>query len=324
MSDEIKTPKFSLGDYITVSYQDRKSFVQVTKKTKHICEGVLQKNLPYSSDVISFERADVIANYADSPEKMGMEVLRHESVIKAVGSINYFVRPTKTLIKEIEKTVSKGYDELEKRALVSFFPINVEVRGEKGKLAGSYTTNMKTDLDTLCFHLLDGQSLRHTFFHEIGHGIFNRLVTKHSTKADWVEAYNELIAVDEITKHDLKRLYKNFVASGMEMREFRKELEEESDTVILKEILAYIKKYHRLSVQDLDILILDSKFDEIRKVWARDPLALTNANTTKISEYAAKSPTELFCEAFAFYMTGKKLPKEIKKLLEKTLQEAAS
>jgi hypothetical protein len=41
-----------------------------------------------------------------------------------------------------------------------------------------------------------------------------------------------------------------------------------------------------------------------------------------VSEYACKNPEELFAEAFSFSLVGKKLPKSVGKLLDKTLSYA--
>lgn len=323
--EKSKPIKFGVDDYVQISYNDKTYLVRVTKYSDRMCRGTAQKHYPYVEDEIDFEVKDVLSNLGSSPSrlnKLGFEVHHATSKISGIGDIHYFVKIGSTVKDELKTAITKGYKALEKKGLVSFFPLNFEIKPEKGKMAGYYVANFKSDVDTMGFRLINGNDFRHCFFHEAGHGIYERLITSRSLKAKWVALYNEFIEVNEISSKQIKHLYSVFASNEGTMSEFRSSLEEESDSVMLKEILTYIKKYHRLNIKDLDVLAEGEKA-EIKKLWPKDGLSLTREKDTGITSYAATAPKELFCESFAFYMTGKKLPKNIKKLMEKTLTKAA-
>jgi len=323
-SKKDKQIKFSIDDYCLVESTSKKYLVLVTKKTDKICVGLNQKYYPYSEEEINFDANDVLANLGQKPSRLGYEVHYTSSRLQGIGDIHYFTKVGSSLRKEIKKVIEKGYKALEKKRLVSFFPLNFEVRPEKGSVAGYYKLDMKTDIDTMCFRITDQNDFKHCFYHEAGHGIYERLITSRSIKARWVALYNEFIEVQHLASSQIKQLYKNFSSSNMTLTEFKSSIsEDEALTLVLKEIIAYIKKYHRLSIKDVDDLV-QGEPKEIKKIWPNDSLSLSSAKETGITPYAAKAPKEFFCEAFAFHMTGKKLPREVRKLLDKTLVKAAS
>ncbi len=325
-SKKEKTPTiaFSIGDYLTVDSQGKKYLVTVTKKSDSMCAGVNQKHAPYVEEEITFENDEVLANYGVRPGRSGYEVHLTSSRLSGIGELNFFVKLSSAERDEIKDVVKKGHKALDKKSLASFFPLNFEIRAGKGKALGYYSLDMKTDIDTMGFRMGELQDLTHTFYHEAAHGIWERLVTKRSTKAKWISLYNEFIDVESLSTKHIRRMYEDFASMACSMTEYKASLkEDEGQEMLLKEVLSYIKKYHRLSIKDLDILADSDDKKTIKKLWPNDAISLTKEKETGISLYSLKSPLELFCESFAFYMTGKGLPKTVKKLLSKTLQEGA-
>lgn len=315
---------FSTEDYVQVESQGKKYLVFVNKRSDDMCSGTNQKHYPYVEEEIVFEREDVLANYGRRPDKMGHEVHHSASQLSGIGEINYFFKVSSSTKDELKAALKKGHRALEKKRLVAFFPLNFEVRPPKGKLLGYYHTDMKSDLDTMGFRLGEGQDFAHCFYHEAGHGIWDRMITKRSTKAKWITLYNEFIEVQSLSTKQIKGMLNDFESTACNLTEYKDSLKEDKPSeMLLKEILSYIKKYHRLSVKELDILADDDK-KAIRKLWPSDAISLTTEKDTGISLYSLKSPIELFCESFAFYMTGKSLPKSVKKLMSKTLDQAAT
>lgn len=315
---------FSTEDYVQVESQGKKYLIQVTKRSDDMCAGVNQKHYPYVEEEIVFEREDVLANYGRRPDKMGHEVFKTASRLHGIGEINFFMKVGSATKDEVKEAIKKGHKTLEKKRLAAFFPLNFEVRPAKGKTLGYYQTNMKSDVDTMGFRLGDGQDFAYCFYHEAGHGIWDRLVTKRSTKAKWITLYNEFIDVQSLSTKQIRNMFSDFESMACNMTEYKDSLkEDQASTLLLKEILSYIKKYHRLSIKELDILADDDK-KAIKRLWPADAISLTTEKDTGISLYSLKSPVELFCEAFAFYMTGKSLPKSVKNLMSKTLEQAAT
>ncbi len=323
--EKVKPIKFGVDDYVQISSMDKTYLLQVTKSSDRMCRGTNQRYFPYVEEEIDFEVGDVLANLGSSPsrlQRLGFEVHHATSKMSGIGDIQYFTKISSATKEELKKAITKGYDALEKKGLVSFFPLNFEVRPAKGKVAGYYKTDFKSDIDTMAFRLVEGNDFRHCFYHEAAHGIYERLITSRSLKAKWVALYNEFIEVNSLSSKQIKGLYSGFASIEGTMSEYKSSIEDAGDQLVLKEILSYIKKYHRLSIKDLDVLAEGDK-SEIKKMWPKDGLSLTNEKDTGITTYSATAPKELFCEAFAFHMTGKKLPKNIKKLMEKTLTKVA-
>lgn len=313
---------FSVGDYCLVRLEHKNYLVSVESAGSKICKAMVQKNYPYTEDEVSFEASDVIANFGQDPTHTGYEVFRKYSV-SDVGKIYYFVKAGKETRKKLEKEINKCFSELGKRGLASIFPIVVEVRPEKGKVQGYYKLNLKSDVDYLGLRASRELDVRHTFFHEIGHGIFNRLLVSSKDKSAWVSLYNTFIDVKDIDSKAMRKYIKGLIHSCIPVADYIKSIENEAEILILKEILSYVKKYHRLSIKDLNIMIESGETKELEKVFPKNYVSLAQEKSNGVSDYSTKSPEEFFCESFAHHMTGKSLPSSIKKLMEKTLQRAA-
>src|SRR5690606_22737552 len=86
---------------------------------------------------------------------------------------------------------------------------------------------------------------------------------------------------------------------------------------ILKACLKHIKSLHGIDRKHLDTLLRFGH--DIDEYW---PSYVEFAEKNVIvSSYAGTKPEELFAEAFAFWFTGKSLPKEVKKLLDRSLAQ---
>lgn len=322
--DKERLIKFDVEDYVLVKLESKKLLLQVTKKSDNMCSGLVEKLLPYEEKDTPFEPTDVIANFGQNPEKAGYEAFYRKTSIPEVGSVAFFTKVSSTARDEVRKTLEKGYSQLKKRHLVSFFPLNLEIRPEKGKSLGHYKLDKKTDIDTLCLRINSEQTMLESFYHECGHGIWERMIYKRSTKSKWIQAYNSLIEVQKLTSKQLKGILNDLQNLRCNITEYKASLEDESEVRILKEALSYIKKYHRLDTDDLNSIIENGDFDVLSSVWPTDSLALTKVKESGITAYASKSVKEFFCESLAFYLMGKALPSNVKSLMEKTVTSIAS
>ena len=318
-----KTIAFELGDYILINVEDKKYLCSVSAKSDGICKAIYDKPLPYDEVDFNFERADVIANFGQKPWKAGHEVFYKEMNLD-FGKVAFFTKISSATRDEVKAALIKGYNELKKRFLVSFFPVNIEIRPEKGKALGHYTVDKKTDIDTMCLRIHDQQNFLESFFHEAGHGIWHRLVTSRTIKTKWIETYQEFVQVQHLGTKQLRSMYKDLNSLRSPIAEYKATLEDEEQISIFKEILSYIKKYHRLSVSDLDSIIEGGNFGLLEKIWPNDYLSITKLKDSGITDYSLKSVEEFFCEAVAFYLSGRDMPKALRKLTEKTLSSCAT
>jgi len=92
---------------------------------------------------------------------------------------------------------------------------------------------------------------------------------------------------------------------------------EESDKILFREMLAWVKKNHKLSARHLDELVANEK--TINHYFPTKELLLSNIDSL-VSDYSKVSPEEFFAEAFSFFLAKKFLPHLVKKRMRITIK----
>jgi hypothetical protein len=92
--------------------------------------------------------------------------------------------------------------------------------------------------------------------------------------------------------------------------------EEEAKTI--KEAFSYVKRIHKLSMKQVQDYVHSRGKKSLTKFWpSYSDIVQPHAD---ITEYAMTNHEEFFAESVAHYMTGKKLPKDVKKLVKHTFK----
>jgi hypothetical protein len=315
---------FKVEDYVWVEKEGRNYKGMVTKKREKDAVLVIEEKLPYEEVELLFDNKEIIANLGKKPSHKILHTFYKSKSCVGVGKVHFFLRIDDKGRSKFVDIIEKGYKELKRKGLVAYFPMNMEVRPENGKKLGHYKVDKKSDLDTMTMYANEESDYLETFFHESGHGVWNRMITKRDVKSKWIDMHRSYISVRTLDTVKLKKIRNEIRSLNLTVSEYKKSLETDDDKLILKEILGYIKKYRHLSIMDLDDIIEARDYELFHNVWPRDSVALSKIKETGITAYSLKNPQEFFCEAFSFYMKKKELPSSVKRLMEKTLEHAAS
>lgn len=313
-------------DYIIVKVGNKNKlcFAHNPKRNTSYIEDTLNSDEPVT---VEYDGFSLIANLGKEPipgKVFGVDVKPHYGeVATPLGPMHYYRKTDDEEKKAIRIGIKKTVARVEELGIEKVLPITrLEIHPPKGKWAGSYHVSFKSgsaeDKITLSPKMLNDQIWNHYVFqHEIGHAIWYRYVPD-KVRADWLELYNSNTKVSKAKKSDMESLCEALCSSQMSVRDFQKDIDEE-ELAQFKEALGYFKKVHKMSIDDVDILLkVNSR--GLASIWPTS--AATSTNETLVSEYAKTSVQELFAEAYAFYATGKDLGKTVRKLMEKTLKAA--
>lgn len=131
--------------------------------------------------------------------------------------------------------------------------------------------------------------------------------------------YHTLITLQQVSKdkinHILNTLIDASVHNPIKIKAFRNNLED-TDLAIFDTCVNYIKSNHKLSPDHLGLLVAQG--NGIEDLWPKNPLELSDICDT-ITDYAKRSPEELWAESFRLHATGIMLPTSIKPIMVKSL-----
>lgn len=309
--------------------------VRVGKKNKLALAHSPKRNTCYIEDTLhsdepqtfEYDESTLIANLGKDPEQgtaFGVNVILHYGEVKTdLGPMHYYRKTDDDEKKAIKIGIKNTVAKLANVGLSKILPIQrVEVHPPKGKWAGSYQVKFNAGAadDKIKLHpkILNDQTYNaYIFLHEIGHAVWYRLVDE-KTRSEWLEIYNGQTKVSKAKKQQMEDLCTALVSSQQSVKEFSSDVEEE-ELALLKDALSYLKKHHKMGATDVDVL-LNQNSKVLASIWPTS--ASVSYTESLVSEYARTNVQELFAESFAYHLTGKELPKSIKKLLEKTLKKA--
>ncbi|QRE00073.1 hypothetical protein [Burkholderia phage BCSR5] len=331
--------EFTAGDYLIGTVRDeagksaRKFLFKMESIHKGIVTGTLEKNshIPKLRVQVEVPKKDVILNLGPDPaagKVYGTEVgslYKGRKTHEDFGALCWFYTPEKETRDKILKGFSKAYKTLKANGLDYLIDPTTclwEVHPYNGgKYAGMYLRSANSEkmphrfqIHPECQPLSEMQYVIH---HELGHHWHYEFL-KNSTKleAKWVRLFNSSIKIGQVKAEDCKRFLTDLLAQEDRPSDFKSNLSEE-DTEAYKLILRTISQQHGITAKELDLLWEADYRDDLQYLW---PKRVTNKELAPvISEYACKNYKETIAEAFSYHLTGKKLPKEVVKLLEKSL-----
>lgn len=333
-SSEIATKKKVARVQLPVDKDDF-IVVRVGKKNKLCLAHSPKRNTAYIEDTLNldtpvtveYDADTLIANLGKDPvpgKAYGVDIQPHYGDFQSdIGNVHLYRRLEDDEKKAVTVSIKKIVKKVEEQGLGKVFPIKrVEILNPKGRWAGEYKISNKTgeveDVIRLFPKILSDQIYnQYIWAHELGHAIWFRYVPER-LRSEWLEMYNESTKVSKAKKSQMEDLCTALVSSQQSVREFMRDIEDE-ELALFKEALIYLKKIHKMSPEDVNIL-LNQNSKVLANIWPTTASISNNENL--VSEYAQTSVHELFAEAYAFYTTGKILPKTIQKLLDKTLKAA--
>ena len=314
--------KLVQGSYIILNVGNRPELARCTFADGDQYKGVMEKELAKeekSPPVVKFERSDVMAVLGKRPRVGSVYGIKIEPLVRRLEGVPYWgeVRIYNHFedhqIKLLKAELKEAHARLQKLRVAEGFKFELEIRQPQGKFAGYYKYRPKADTDILCIKPeLSFEGFQYIVYHEYAHGIWYRMFTAKMRLA-WVKLYHQYITQQEIKEKELQEILGDIESAGS-IRDFLSDADEESK-IIVKKALKHINEVHGLNKMHLESH-LDN--DESLKEYWPSFLELSETETA-ITDYAKKSPEEFFAEAIAHKFEGRKLPKKIEELYEKSM-----
>lgn len=312
-------------DYVLVATDKKPRLLQViTTEGEYV--GVVADETrasPTTQETIQFDLADVVANlgsepYAGTAFGTKVEPFLKCLAVKGWGTVYLFRDLTNAehqyLVKHLRMLAAKlAKDNLDVR--INAF--DTYIRRPHGKYAGSYRSyrsDAKQDALTLFPESIVDPAIDRLVLHEYAHALWASDVAVKD-KIKWIKLYHSAVSITRLGSNTLTALYNDFVTSAMTLKEFTKSCDEDTQPV-MAEVASYISAYHNLSDKDLNTLITSG--ESIEEYWPKN-LLLSDMKTF-VSEYATKSPEEMWAESFSYYMTGESLTKVVKVRVANTIK----
>lgn len=315
--------------------------VQITKVLESSVLGFLVRKSHFNQIQVEIQHADICFNMGPTPPNITVagvnfdERFTHQTEHKRWGTLHWSFDPdAEEGVKErVHKAYSITYAFLKENGLASIteLPLIHEIHHKAvGKWVGRYTgsTNLAHLPGVVRFTPLHpkSESIEHpgyTVAHEIGHVIEAQLLhTSPKLRAKWLALYDETVSPVHIDKDILADLLEKLKASE-NLKGYRAAVAtDESLMEPAKEIFIYLKRAHGLFPHDVGAFLEAETPEALDHYWPKSSACFTQRLTPSVSQYATKNVRELFAEAFAFKVCGKKLPKAVSELMDASLQRA--
>lgn len=293
----------------------------------------IEKDSHIKNETAEVDVSNIVATLGKNPpagKVFGVDTSRifRSTVVSESGlDIHFFTKVDESVKAKAVKGFDRAVSHLKKIGMdfIVHQPIVYEVLTKTGKYAGMYVGHKKADEANpsriQLFLNKNGDfedASTYVFVHEFGHAI-DHFFLRSSKKimAEWVNLYSRSIAPTTVLAADGLKLGKAFLTMTS-VGEWKSSLEDRSHANL---ITRYIKQVHGVTPQDLNVLIDAEDYTAIKALWPRCDLHSHDLKPL-VSEYSTVSVKETIAEAFAFYATGKQLPKGVTSLVEKSIQYA--
>lgn len=337
----------AVGEYVVglAPGSDKKTLlIKVEGITKGVAHGPIQKDA-HVKDKMSIGEIPVgnlLINLGKDPRAgkvYGHDVgnlYRGKRVHPDFGTLYYMYAPEKSLRDDFDKALTRAYKTLKQADLDFIVQTNTTIWEIQpftgGKYAGMYKRSSNVEKNPHRIQLKPEAKPEEAteenakaawpyyIYHELGHHFHSEFMTGKKLNAQWVKLYNASIRVTDVPSEECEAMLNDLLSQEDVPSAFKANLDEEK-TAFYQNILKFIKREHGVSVKELDILFEADYKDEIRGVWPVNGLTKKDLEPL-VSEYGLVNYRELLADSFAFYLMGKKLPKQVQALMEKSISYA--
>lgn len=274
---------------------------------------------------VEFDENNLVANLGLKPKPggsaFGVKIEPYVSSTESkYGPLHFFRELNDREKKSLKKALRSTYDKMLENNL-NVFPFSMmKFLPKRGKYAGCYKYRRKmSDVwDSVELHpetLEDAKYNEYVLFHEYGHAVWYKMITS-SYKAKWIKLYHKRLELTSILKDRLEPMLDELLQFSGNLKDFYKDLDDE-DRLVFREVLSHYKRYHKLDGYSLDILHIEDT-EKFASMWPKRTTIVEGR--PDLGDYSLQKPEEFWAEAFAFHMTGRQMPKDITKAMEKTLK----
>lgn len=310
-------------------------FGKVQSRSGTILEGYIEKDAHIANVKTSFEipAKDVVLDLGENPHPgsvYGFDTTNRfftRKVHDFFGPICFFYKPEKEVVKKLFAAFDTAAKILQKAGFE--YPAGISVweivpKESKGKWAGYFKKSNKPESNPHRFSIkpesAPDSEWVYIILHEFAHYLHFSAMTGAKLNAAWIKLFNTSIKVQTIKKETSVSLLENLVSGEDRPSDFKSSLDEDQRNAY-NWILRTIKADHSVSVRELDTLFEADAKDEIQNLWPQRTIHHKDLQPI-VSEYATTAVQELLAESVAFYLTKRKLPAGITKLVEKSLSFA--
>lgn len=316
-------------DYAILTHNRKPKLALIlnTKSHQAVLVSTLDSDEP---EHIKYSEDDLVANLGPKPAVGKVHGVHVEPVRKQAekpyGLLVFYKKLDKKESKALKSALSWMYEYLSGLNIQNAMPISrIEVRNKRSKMPGMYTlkrgkTGDATDrVELYCPDYNDAEYLKYVAGHLTGQAVWYKLVPEE-LKSNWIELYNDRISVDKFSEKQLTTLLNDVMSYEGGIQAYAREIAEDDIRALIKEVYAYFKRTFKLDRKDIEMLMDNSS--SFGDKW---PTAASLGRTTGVDlgTLAMTKPSIMFCEAFAFHAQGKKLPKDCRKLMERTLKRVS-
>lgn len=342
--------KPSKGDYLVVQVRRENEapgpiktvVIKTTRVNEDTVLGVIEKTCHLSNSTVEVSYGEIVCNMGSKPPHVKAfntdfsELFVGTKDHPKFGDIHFFYNPK----PETGKRVWRAYDAmatwLSKNGLgyMLELPIVYEVRSKKGKFAGEFRGPKNNDYAKtparIWFNpehksLQEDGPLTYVLAHELGHAVDMMLLIDHpKLKAEWLDMYVTTVEPLQVTEEDYKLVRKALLSSDT-VKLAASLMESEECSLAFKGVMGYISKVRGISASDLNLILSKDKAEKLealKELLPRVDIFVKKNPKPLVTGYATENVRELFAEAFAFYVQGKKLPKSVQALMERSVQAA--
>lgn len=327
--------RFKKGEY-GIARQDQGKdylFKALADSDAKSVEAVLEKDCHIQGmrHTMTVALSDVVLNLGTDPHPGKVyghdvgTVHRKRLTHDKFGDVHFFYKPDKQVLADLKESMDKVAERLKRQDLMFLLDgLIFEVLPYNGeKYAGQYLKSKNEKIPSrvqIRPEIMPASEYAYVWYHELGHHLHLTFCPSPKLNAHWLKLYNTSIRVETVKKDKSQQLLDALMGGEERPSDFKGGLDEE-DALAFKWIIRTIQQVNGLSIKELDTLFEADMRDEISKVWPLRNLPRKELAPV-ITEYATKNSKELLAECFAFYMTKKKLPAPVVKLLERTISYA--
>ena len=324
------------GDYVVVAPAKGRNFLLKAKIVQNdMVSGVVEEDCHITAlrQAIDVSREDIILNVGADPypgNAFGADtsrLYRGKKLHPDMGNIHFFYRPDKEVGAKLWHALSRFYRwaKANRLAFLTTDDIIWEIEAFEGqKYSGMYVSGNETVAPRIIIRpeKFEPQVYMFVIAHEMGHHIEVSRCNHPPLHAAWIRLFNTSIKVADIDA-DVHLELRDRLLDGEDTPSTFKSVLDADTVPMYRQVLQVIRSRHAVGPRELDILFENGYRDDIKALWPTDTIRKKDLAPI-ISDYATVNWHEAFAEAFAYYVMGYSLPKNVTKLLDKSLSFARS
>ncbi len=312
------------GEYVIakIEKKDRLFLAKTASKQGWPIRAISAEDDVTDAAIFELSQQELVANLGRNPREgpLGLRVtpFREKLISKIFGTIKIFRLLSSMEKKVLLRSLLRCGRKLEEKDLDSALPTErFQVLPPRGKYAGTYKFSKKGD--TISLFPQEWLHLDYVTFHEVGHNLWFRLFGDLD-QVRWIKLYHNCVSLTKIKDQEINALKAKLVDSEWEsLADFLEELDEKEE-LIWEEILEWIGSNHHLAKKHLECLVYRHDREALLDLFPTARLFHSQVEPL-VSEYGSKNPEEFWAESFSYYMTGKSLPIQVKKLVIRTIKK---